>query len=187
MAAWADVREQITDKQQTNKRKKMPEQNLMMLILGAMLMSFGIVLAFISSRWAAAVTFVALVVCGYSGYAEIGGSTLLFWGIAAAICVMLDVLLPTAVARSRKGMYHIGGGSLAGAVAGMCVNTAAGIIVGAAFGAFFGAVAYSSTTSGKLMHFPSAKFFNYLAAKGLPLTVVMSMTGLVLLQLLPQQ
>lgn len=160
------------------------EMNLTVLICGCMLMAAGMVLAFLSSRYASVAAYLALWVCRYSGAVSLELSTLLFWGAATALCIGIDLLLPQTIARGRAGVVHISGGALAGSAVGMCSNTMAGVICGAALGAFFGAMAFSSTSAGKPMHFPSAKFFNYLAAKGLPATVTMSMAGMILLQVL---
>lgn len=158
--------------------------DILLLVLGSMIMAAGVVLCFMSSRWAGAVTFAAMCLFRLSGWAMFESGTLLFWGVATAICLGTDVMLPPQVARSRAGVYHIAGGCLAGAFTGMCTNTSAGIIVGAVLGGFFGALAFANTKAGRPMHFPSGKFFNYLAAKGLPAVVVMSMTALVILLLI---
>ncbi len=155
-----------------------------LLMFGSMTMAVSMVLCFMSKRWATPVAYGAMWLCFLSGLVTIEMSTLLFWGLATAICVAIDVMLPPQVSRSCTGLYHIAGGSLAGAVVGMCANTMAGVIVGAALGAFFGALAFSRTQSGRPMHFPSSKFFNYLAAKGLPAIVLMSMLGQILIQLI---
>lgn len=160
------------------------QTNLLLLCLGSMLMAGGIVLTYMSLRWATLATYCGMWVARLSGAVQFEASTMLFWGIATALCLAIDILLPPNIARSRKGLAHIATGVLAGTAAGMVLNTAAGVICGAVVGAFFGALAFANTAAGRPMDFPSSKFFNYLAAKGLPAIVAFSTIGLVLLQIL---
>ncbi len=162
----------------------MNEGNILMLMLTSMIMMVAIILSFMSSRWSCPVAYAAMICGDMSGWVHIEGSTYLFWAIATLICLGLDLMLPKEIARTRAGLYHICGGTLAGTAVGLCFNNSAGIICGAAAGAFFGALAFANTRAGRPMHFPSYKFFNYLGAKGLPAIVAMSMIGLVVVQLI---
>ena len=73
--------------------------------------------------------------------------------------------------------------SVAGTLIGMILSQAA-MIVGAATGALCGAVAYARTPRGKVLDCPSARFFNYACAKGLPATVTSCMCGLAVIAIL---
>lgn len=102
------------------------------------------------------------------------GNTIIFWGITAAIALGINYMLPTEIAKSRVGVSYIAGGALTAAIAGTLLSTW-GTVIAAAFGAILGSLAYSRTPSGKVLEFPSKKFFNYLCAKGLPITVNISL------------
>lgn len=102
------------------------------------------------------------------------GNTIIFWGITAAIALGINYMLPTEIAKSRVGVSYIAGGALTAAIAGTLLSTW-GTVIAAALGAILGSLAYSRTPSGKVLEFPSKKFFNYLCAKGLPITVNISL------------
>lgn len=67
---------------------------------------------------------------------------------------------------------------------GLTFATSATIIIGSAIGALLGALAFAKTNSGKSLNFPSRQFFNYLAAKGLPIIVTASIIGVTISELL---
>lgn len=132
-------------------------------------------------RWPASViAYCAMVFVSISGATTIGATTYVFWGIATLITIGINYMLPYEISRTRAGLPYIAGGALTGTAVGMATNTTAGVISGTALGVFFGALAYANTSAGRAMAFPSSKFFNYLAAKGLPIIVTLSMVGIVL-------
>lgn len=102
------------------------------------------------------------------------GNTIIFWGITAAIALGINYMLPAEIAKSRVGVSYIAGGALTAAIVGTLLSTW-GTVIAAALGAVLGSLAYSRTPSGKILEFPSKKFFNYLCAKGLPITVNISL------------
>lgn len=148
------------------------------LVLGILLIGVAIVLAYISRWEAAAVAFAAYLVGKISGQADISASTLIFWGIAALIAVLICLLLPKEVRNSRAGLPFFCTGALAGSLIGLILNSSAAIIIGCAAGVILSAFAFGNMKAGKQMGFPSKKFFNYLLAKGLPVIVTFSMSAL---------
>lgn len=124
------------------------------------------------------------VICSYLGLAVASIAlstapslaTLIFWGVAAAIVVMLNILLPKNVANSRLGVNWLAVGSVAGMLVGLTMGHAA-MVIGAVVGMLFGGVAFAKTPKGSALGFPSSKFFNYLCAKGLPMVVTVSIIG----------
>lgn len=153
--------------------------NIAWLVVSGLLLALTVVLTFMPRRAAAVSGYLAMAAAALSGAVAYEASTYIFWAVATLISVAINYMLPGEVARSRAGVPYISGGALAGTAVGMAIGTVAGVIVGSALGAFLGALAYGSTVAGRPMSFPSAKFFNYLAAKGLPVIVALSMVGIV--------
>lgn len=152
-----------------------------LLILSVLFTGIAVVLAY-SSRWLAVVTaFVALILGKYSGVADIDASSLIFWGVAVLIVLAINYLLPSQIRSSRTGVAFFATGALAGAFLGLLFNTVAGVICASAVGVIIGAVAFSRLPAGRVLEFPTNKFFNYLCAKGLPLVVIFSMLGILCL------
>ena len=103
------------------------------------------------------------------------------WGIAVAIVVMIDLLQPRTVSRSTKGMTYIGSGAIVGMMVGMTGFSYLWMVLGAAVGVIGGGYVYARTPAGKPLQFPSARFFQYLCAKGLPAIVTASVIGIAFL------
>lgn len=106
--------------------------------------------------------------------------TLASWGMAVAVVVIIDSLQPRSLARCANGMAYIGGGAVVGMAVGMTTLAYLWMAVGAAVGALAGGFAYSRTPAGRPLAFPSARFFHYLCAKGLPAVVTATIIGIAL-------
>lgn len=154
------------------------------IVFGSMLMALTAVAVFIPRFPAVLAGYATMLLCNFGGVAYFSGETLIFWGVATLIVLGITYLLPRQVSASRVGVPFIAGGALVGVVVGMMANSMAGIIVGGLAGALFGGIAFANTaTARQLMSFPSKKFFNYLAAKGLPAVVALAMAAACLIQL----
>ncbi|MCM1163631.1 MAG: hypothetical protein NC339_05215 [Muribaculaceae bacterium] len=151
---------------------------MLIAFLCIMLIAAGVALSFFSAVYGTALAFLALCTTGLLPGVELPVSTYLFWGTAMVIVVALYFILPRIIAQSRRGLPYIAGASLAGAVIGMAIGSHAAVILGAVVGALLGGVAYGRTPAGRMLQFPSQKFFNYLCAKGLPVAIAMSMAAL---------
>ena len=146
------------------------------IVIASMLVALTAVAVFVPRIPAVLCGYAAMWVCKAGGVSWFGTDSLIFWGVATAIALGITYLIPRQVAYSSVGVPFMAGGALAGTVLGMLSNTMAGIIAGAVAGALFGGIAFANTPAGrKVMRFPSAPFFNYLAAKGLPMAVALSM------------
>lgn len=155
-----------------------------MMILSLLCSGAAIVTGYMS-RWISVVLgYAALVLAAFSGYAYLDTSTLIFWGVASLIAIGISVLLPRNISGSRVGMAYFCTGALMGMMLGMLTNTSAGIITGTAIGVVLGSLAFSRVDKSNVLEFPSRRFFNYLCAKGLPLTVMMSMVAICILSIL---
>ncbi|MCM1355577.1 MAG: hypothetical protein NC212_04120 [Staphylococcus sp.] len=151
------------------------------LVVSILLLIGGIVLTFMSNRWAILSAFAGM--CGVScSIVYDHTDSLIFWGVAAVIVIALQYLLPRNVVESRRGVGYMAGAALAGAFVGMVISHG-WMVVGAVIGAVLGAIAYSRTPVGKMMEFPSSKFLNYLCAKGLPAVITMCIVGTTVLWL----
>lgn len=154
------------------------------LVISAMLMGVALVMMFYPRLPACLVAYAAMCVGYLSGYTPFSTGDMIFWAVATVIVLANDRLLPSFVRSSRRGMGYIAGGAVTGMVVGLTFYRPASVILGAAAGAFIGAVAYARTSSGAILDFPHAKFFNYLGAKGIPATVTASMVGIVVSMLI---
>lgn len=155
------------------------------IIFTSMLVAVTVLSVFVPRLPSALLAYGTMWLAKVGGVAPFSTSTMIFWGVATAILVALGVILPQKVVNSRMGVPHMATGAVTGAIIGLISNTMAGVILGAVCGVFFGAMIFSRTRPGmEVMHFPSGKFFNYLAAKGIPMVVSLSMIGAVLSQLI---
>lgn len=122
-----------------------------------------------------------LLLAHFAGAPYVTGNVLLFWGIASAIVLMLNVLQPKALVLTRAGQTHIVAGAIAGTALGYaCAPVVAAIIIGAIAGAFLGAVAFMTLPGGPKAKIGSPEFLQYLCAKGLPAVVCCSQAAIVL-------
>lgn len=153
---------------------------LTMLIISVLLTGVSAVLSYMS-RWVAVLLSFAALFFGKLSGLDLDISSMIFWGVAALIVVAIYFLLPRQVSRSRVGLPFFCTGALVGALVGLLLNTMAGVIIASAVGVLMGAVAFSRMKAGRVLGFPSKKFFNYLCAKGLPLVVIFSMLGILCL------
>ena len=147
------------------------------IIISALLLAAAVVLAFFSGWQSATVAFLGLCVTGLVDGVYIQLSTYMFWGLSWIVILALHFMLPPAIAKARLGLPYISGGALVGMIVGIAVSGPASIIIGAVAGALLGGVAFGKTPGGKVLEFPTSKFFNYLCAKGLPAAITMCIVG----------
>lgn len=141
------------------------------LIIGAIvLLIIALVASFKGYGWTAVVAFIALWLVGASG------AVLTTWGITSFLVWGLTVILPQSVAGSSRGQGYVVIGAIVGTILGLLIGYG-GPVIGAVTGTIFGGVAYGLTPDGRALGFPSTQFFNYLAAKGFPAAVTMSIIG----------
>lgn len=152
------------------------------LILGIILLIGAIVMAY--RPWVPSVilSYVAMWVLNYGKHIYIGNNTLLFWGIATML-VLLIRMGQTQDKPDTKGIGYITTGTLVGCIVGMLMSDT-GIILGSVIGAFMGLLAFCRTPNGKELHFPSKEWIMQLASKGLPIIVSMCIIGTILNDLL---
>lgn len=120
---------------------------MFLLVIGVILLSAAIILAYRPVVPAAVVAYAALWSLRQSGFVNLSAGAMLYWGIAVIIVLLLDHLQPD-TAHGRGGLAYICTGILAGVVLGFTIAAQAGTIIGAAAGAVIGAVAYRRTPSG---------------------------------------
>lgn len=129
----------------------------------------------------APVAYLGLWLLKWAGFIHPTVSLLTSWGVIAAIVLGLDLLLPRNVTRATNGMTYMGTGGLVGLFVGMTGFSLAWAVVGAAAGVLLGAFAYTRMPGGEGLGFPSARFFQYLCAKGLPAVVTLGIIGIAVL------
>lgn len=154
------------------------------LFLSGAFAIMAIVMLFTPRRPAVLAGYGMLLSAWLSGITAVDIKTLIFWAIATILTLGLNMILPRNIAKSRSGVPFICGGTITATCVGMLFNTTAGVILGAMAGAILGAIAFSNTEKGRPMEFPSQKFFNYTAAKGLPAVVTTSMVAISMLYII---
>lgn len=138
---------------------------------------------FRSMKWAPAAGWCALAALTAGSAGTLGWQTILFWGVAAAIALSINLMLPAIVTRNNSGTPFIFGGALAGTFTGMILSQPA-MIIGSVIGVAFGALAFGRTTTGRAMGFPSGRFSNYILAKGFPAIITTCLCGLSVLHII---
>lgn len=150
------------------------------LVFAIIMMAVTAVMMFMPRFPACIAAYMALWCGRLSGYTLFSDTTMIFWGIAVGLVVINHFMLPAVIRNSSRGLGYISGGALAGMAVGLTLYRPASVIGGAVLGAFLAAIAYTRTSKGVVLEFPTSKFFNYLGAKGLPAVMAASMIGLVL-------
>lgn len=155
-----------------------------MLIIGAILLAAATVSIFFPRIPAVIPGYVGMLILSLGDCIYVTNSSLIFWGAASVLVVINHYLLPPPIRSTGVGVGYISGGALAGLMVGLTLYNQASLVGGAVLGAVLGAIAFSRTASGRVLGFPSLKFFNYLGAKGIPPVVTLSMVGIALASLI---
>ncbi|MCH5222162.1 MAG: hypothetical protein J1F05_07575 [Muribaculaceae bacterium] len=147
-----------------------------MSLLAIILAIIGFVAIFIPRMPAVVISYVALVCAHFAGTTSVDSKSLIFWGLATGIIIILRALQPEALIKTTKGHGYVALATIAGTLLGyLASHTSAAIIIGGATGAFMGAVAYMQTPTGPHLSIASTPFLQYLCAKGLPCIVATTM------------
>ncbi len=152
--------------------------DIIILTLSILAAIAALVGTWMSRFWSVIAAYVSLCLLHLFPASGVVGGTLVFWGMAAVVATAIGLMLPPEIAGTRCGMPYITIGALAGTFTGLIISQA-GMIIGAVVGAMCGAIAYSRTPAGAPLGFPSARFFNFTCAKGLPVAVTACLCGLV--------
>lgn len=145
-------------------------------LCAAVILAVAVALVFVTGPFGVVSAYFGLAVASIASNTAPPTATLIFWGVAAAIVVAINIMLPKEIASAKRGVTWMGVGAIAGMAVGLTMGHAA-MIIGAAVGTLFAGVAYARTPKGSGLEFPSSKFFNYLCAKGLPIVVTVSIIG----------
>ncbi|MBE6318465.1 MAG: DUF456 family protein [Bacteroidales bacterium] len=156
------------------------------LIIGILLMIGCVFVSFYPIAPAALLSYVAMWILDANNIIFISKNTLLFWAIATLI-VLLNFYMTNVVQnqphKATKGLSYIIIGALAGCFTGMTIS-ASGITIGTSIGAIMGSVIYCRTPQGKATKLMSFNHIMYLADKGLPTIVAISILGIIINNLL---
>lgn len=125
------------------------------------------------------IAYLSLWMVKWSGVVAVPEVMLIFWGIATLLTLVINNSLPRQASKSIAGAAYISGGSLTGMLVGL-ISSYQLMIIGAAVGALFGAMAYSRTPQGSTIKKPASRFIQYVAAKGLPTIITISLIGIVI-------
>ena len=148
----------------------------LLLIVGALLLSAAVVLAFRSSASGAAFSYLGISALRGSKYIIFNDNLLLFWALAVLIVLTITMWRGKSLNLPQVCRNYIVGGSLAGMALGLLGGY--GLLVGdTAIGAVLGAVAWSRTASGISSQL---KLWKPLVEIGLPAVVTMSIIGIAL-------
>lgn len=125
------------------------------------------------------IAYLSLWMVKWSGVVAVPEVMLIFWGIATLLTLVINNSLPRQASKSIAGAAYISGSSLAGMLVGL-ISSYQLMIIGAAVGALFGAMAYSRTPQGSTIKKPASRFIQYVASKGLPTIITISLIGIVI-------
>lgn len=142
----------------------------LMLVASLVLFAAALAVCFLGYGWSAALAFVGLWMAGADTAALVG------WGVCSVLVWGLSVMLPRTITGARYGVIYMFTGAVAGTVIGLMMSSA-GVVIASLIGVLCGGLAYGSTPAGKQLGFPSAKYFNYLAAKGFLYVITTSIIG----------
>ena len=101
----------------------------MLILITVILLLAGLGLVFASNRYGIIAVYAGLCVAAAKASLPTV-STLIFWGIATVIVVVLSFMLPKSISGSRRGLGYIAGAALAGAMTGLVISHAWMIIGG---------------------------------------------------------
>lgn len=149
------------------------------LLIAGILCLLAALFLLIVPRFAAAVpAYVGLCLLHWSTSIFLPVRTLVFWGLVAAVCLCLNLLLPKGEPDGRPtGNIYVALGSIVGMLLGMAMEARI-LVLGVIIGAFVGQFAFSRTPHGKWLKFPSATFIHYFCAKSLPAIATVAMLGI---------
>ncbi len=148
------------------------------LIIGLLFMASSLFLLIRPYFPSAVTAYAGLWFMKWSHIIHTGDWLMTSWGIAVAIVLIIDILQPRQLSCCTNGMVYIGVGAIVGMMVGMTGFSYLWMVVGAAVGVIAGGYVYARTPAGKPIGFPSAQFFQYLCAKGLPAIVTVSIIGI---------
>ena len=145
-------------------------------IIGIILLCAAIVLAYRPYLPAALAAYAALWCLRQGGFIALSHSAMIYWGIATAIVIALNMLQPSAT-RDNRGQAYLCTGIIAGMVLGLVTAAGAGVIIGAICGGVIGAVAYRRTPAGRAV---AGNYARAMMAPAFPAIVALAQVGAVL-------
>lgn len=157
---------------------------ILCIVISCLLVAIDVVLLFLQRLPVGVLTFCALALSVATGAVHMATLNVVLWGVTVAMLVALFYMLPRNIACSRVGVPFIAEGAIAGALIGLLLNSMVGVITCSAVGALLGAVVFARTPGGKVLGFPTRKFFNYFAAKAFGAVTMCSLATLLLNNLL---
>ncbi|MCQ2289194.1 MAG: hypothetical protein MJZ74_08860 [Muribaculaceae bacterium] len=130
-------------------------------------------------RFVAAVpAFCGMVLLHLSYLIMVPTQYLLFWGIATAMVAGLAYISPRGEPDGKRSSnIYIGLGAISGALLGIIVGPRI-LVLGVILGALMGQLMYSRTPHGRWLNPASRSFWQYFAAKCLPVIVAVAITGI---------
>lgn len=144
------------------------------LILGVIMLSSGVVMAFRSSSSGVAFSYIGVSALSHSRYAVFNEEVLVFWAIAAVIVVVIDLVKRGFGNYPNLWKNYIVGVALAGMAVGL-VYGSSGVSIGAIAGAVLGGLACRRAGGGS---WGAKGFWRVVAAVGLPAVVTMTIVGI---------
>jgi len=151
-----------------------------LIVLGILLMSAAVVLAYRPTVQAAVPAYAALWLMRQGGLVALSQGAMLYWGIATILVILLDAMQPR-MRGDNRGQAYICTGILAGLTLGLLSGSQAGSIIGACAGAILGAMAYRRTPAGQAI---TGGYIGHCLAKGFPALVALCQLAPVLQSLL---
>lgn len=149
-------------------------------IHGIVLLLLGIYLCLRPHVPSALASYAGIWILEYSGKLDFPTVMLSYWGIMVAFVITVSLMQPQALVKATQGMAHTTTASLAGMFLGLTLGYSE-MIIGAALGAVAGMFLFSRTPKGAALDIRTARFWQYLCAKGFPIVISVALSGIALM------
>lgn len=115
----------------------------------------------------------------------INNTILLVWACMTIVVMIATILQPDKIKTQNRGTAYMEGGAIAGLAVGLLACTFstslsvlyASMVIGVIAGVFFGFLLFTNTPEGGAVNISSGRFFNYLLAKGFPISITVMLPG----------
>lgn len=151
--------------------------DISLLILGVLLLACALWLCIRPHIPAVIAAYGGLWLLQWGGWLAFPSVMLSYWGVMTVVVIIITSLLPQPLVKTTQGMVHITVASFAAMLLGMTMGYAP-MIIGAFVGAAAGGVVFARSPKGRVLDFPSARFLQYICAKGLPVVIAVSLVGI---------
>ncbi len=148
------------------------------LVLGIACLAAALLFVLWPRFVASIAAFAGMVLLHLSYFIMVPTQYLLFWGVAAAMVAGIAYLSPKGEPDGKRSSnLYLGLGAIAGALLGLIVGPRI-MVLGVVLGTFMGLMMYSRTPHGRWLKPARRDYWQYFAAKGLPVIVAVAIISI---------